>query len=283
MKITLVVLLFLLLYMLSRTVIMSQYNKRLKGVLQIMDHLDDEAVFYSTAEEVIQNCETPEYRNKAIVLKLFGDAYFSRRETFQEDLESLDIESLYRTSGKESTGDNEDSFFYLFLAVPNKLYHTGNVDLIAPLYAKIDEHAEVLDSLLVAKLGKEARKFYEGTDDLGRQFFEQFLEGEYSGYRYNKHLVGIYKNIAEAFLAKLALNEGKEIPEDSVSALRIFRQSTLGSRWLKELGIELPEEEEEKPESDDPADEVQPEMLDDEAAETDSTVVPDQKDGSKDE
>ena len=277
MKITLVVLLFLLLYMLSRTVIMSRYNKRLKGVLQIMDHLDDEAVFYSTAEEVIQNCETPEYRNKAVVLKLFGDAYFSRRETFREDLESLDIESLYRSNGKESTGDNEDSFFYLFLAVPNKLYHTGNVDLIAPLYAKIDEHAEVLDSLLVAKLGREARKFYEGTDDSGKQFFEQFLEGEYSGYRYNKHLVGIYKNIAEAFLAKLALNEGKEIPEESVSALRMFQQSTLGSRWLKELGVELPAEEEEKPETDDPVDEGPAEMLDEDPAD-----VPDQEDGPED-
>ena len=247
MRIMLLVLIMLL-YLIARSFFVTKHGSRLRTVLTIMDHLDDETAFYNHAEEIIQGCDTPEYMNKALVLKMFGDAYFRRGDLLQEDLEKLQVDALYNVGGKINPNEHEDSWFYLFLAIPNKLYHTGSVDLIAPLYDVLDKHAEVLDQMLVVKLGREAKKFYEGTDDLGAGFFQQLLDGDYPGYRYNKHLIGIYKSIAEAFLTRIALNEGKGIPEENLPGLRVFQQSTLGNRWLKELGIELPAEPEESPE-----------------------------------
>ena len=252
MNLTMLILAVLAVYMFLKVHTMSVRNKEIGQVLKMMDHLDNAEEFYRLADEEVQNARTGEYRNKALTLKLFGDAYFRRQDQFRADLEQLDPEPLYMQNGKQNIIFNEDSFFYLFLAIPNKLFHTDSTELIEPLFTKMDAYADPLDELLVSKLGHEAKKYYLHTDDLGKTFFKQFLDGEYAGYRYNTQLIGIYKNIAMAFLTRFAMDEGQEgIPEEYADEMRIFAQSTLGKRWLEELAITIPSSEPEETQEED--------------------------------
>ena len=250
MNLTVLILGVLAIYMIIKVRSLSSRNKQIGEVMELMDHLDDAETFYRLADEKTAS-ENAEFRNKVRCIKMFGDAYFSEIDRFREDLEALEPEALYLRNGKTDILNDEDSFFYLFLAIPNKLYHTGNAELIAPLYQKLDEHAEVLDTLLISKLGHEAAKFYRKEEDGGKAFFEQFLDGDYAGYRYNPQLIGIYKNIAMAFLAKLAQDAGEGIPEEYLEELRTFAAGKLGSRWTEELGITIPSVEPETVQEDD--------------------------------
>ena len=118
--------------------------------------------------------------------------------------------------------------------------------LDSALQRHMAEYDEVNENALLRVLNAENRKFYEGREDKGKAFINSLLDGEYGGYKYSKQLIGLYKHCEEAILAVILRDEGDEEGyQECVSNLEHFAKETrLGKRWTKELGIEIKDEEE---------------------------------------
>ena len=238
-------------YMFYRVFQLSGRGRLNKEMLKILDKMDDRDAFFANADEFINVSKDPEYGQKVRVLRLWGDVFYERDEEFKEHLEDLNIDILLQPTKKnQGFANNEDSFFYLYMAIPNRLNYRGRNDLRKLHEEKIAAYAEVNGDTLLKAIHDENKKYYDGTGDLGREFIKQLLAGEYAGYRYSKQLIGLYKNCEEAILAAQYRDEGNtEGYEECLKDIHNFATNTrLGMRWLKELHIELPKEEEEEPE-----------------------------------
>jgi hypothetical protein len=249
-----------------------------KEMLKILDKMDDRDAFFANADEFINVSKDPEYGQKVRVLRLWGDVFYERDEEFKEHLEDLNIDILLQPTKKnQGFANNEDSFFYLYMAIPNRLNYRGRNDLRKLHEEKIAAYAEVNGDTLLKAIHDENRKFYDRTDDRGQAFIKQLLAGEYAGYRYSKQLIGLYKNCEEAILAAQYRDEGNtEGYEECLKDIHNFATNTrLGIRWLKELHIELPKEEEEPEETEtESAETAEAEAVETEAVETEEPAAP---------
>lgn len=228
-------------------------SRRLNAVLQDMPDKDQ---IFKELDEMTATENDPAFVAKYQVIKLWASIYHNENEMFLDILDKLDIDPLI-SDGKRNTIINyEDSFFYLFLAIPNRLFYAEEPELMEKFYEKIEPYHDTFQNLLVYALGMAARKYYQNIEDLGREMYVKLDEGEYGEYKYNKQLIGIYKNIASSFMAGIALQQNDmELYEKQIPYLQSFATGGLGSRWLKELGIELPAVEEDEEEFDEDFDE----------------------------
>ena len=239
-------------YMFYRVFQLSGRGRLNKEMLKILDKIDNRDEFFASADEFIEVSKDPEYGQKVRVLRLWGDVFYERDEEFKEHLEDLNIDILLQPAKKnQGFANNEDSFFYLYEAMPNRLYSRGRRDLRKLLDEKLSSYEEVNGDTLLKRLHDENAKFYDRTGDQGQEFIKSLLAGEYAGYRYSKQLIGLYKNCEEAILAAQYKEAGNtEGYEECLGNLRNFATNTrLGMRWLKELGLEYPKDEEETEET----------------------------------
>ncbi|MBR3346317.1 MAG: hypothetical protein IKG37_04495 [Solobacterium sp.] len=235
-------------YMLFRIIKLSGRGKKNQKMLKILDQIDDRDAFFQAADCFIATEKDAEFVQKVSVLRLWGDTFYERNEEFHKHLQEINLETLLNPDGKRKGFDsNEDSFFYLYLAIPNRLNYRKAEGLRKLVDEKLAAVREANANTLQQKLYDENKKYYDGTDDRGIPFIKSFLEGEYGGYRYSKQLIGLYKNCEEALLAKVYLEENnREAYDECMKDLENFGKNTrLGIRWLKELGLSYPEETEE--------------------------------------
>jgi hypothetical protein len=249
MNVTLVINVFLIvltLFFASKILKLSGRTKENKKMLKILDSFDDRDTFFSSADEFISTEKNQEFVNKVAVLRLWGDAYYERDEEFRTHLQEVNIDGLLNPDGKNRGYEmNEDSFFYLYLAIPNRLYYRKRDDLRALLCQRMEAYDGINENALLRQIALENRKFYDRKDDFGKRFINSLLEGEYGGFKYSKQLIGLYKHCEEGILAVILKEEGDEEGcEECMNNLSDFAKNTrLGKRWTKELGIELKDEE----------------------------------------
>ena len=241
-----IVLIAISVFMFYRVIKLSGRGKLNKQMLAVLDQFDDRDAFFEQAETFIAEQKDPEYVQKMKVLRLWGDAFYERDEEYKEHLADIDFSALLNPDGKnKGYSANEDSFFYMYLALPNRFYYRRRNDLRSLLDEKLKECEEANRDALLETIYHENQKFYDRTDDFGKAFITRLLDGEYGGYRYSKQLIGLYKHCEEAILAVLRKEEGDEAGfQECMESLKSFAENTrLGKRWTKELGIELPKEE----------------------------------------
>ena len=249
MNVTLVINVFLIvltLFFASKILKLSGRTKENKKMLKILDSFDDRDTFFSSADEFISTEKNQEFVNKVAVLRLWGDAYYERDEEFRTHLQEVNIDGLLNPDGKNRGYEmNEDSFFYLYLAIPNRLYYRKRDDLRSLLYERMEAYEAANENALLRKICQENKKFYDRKDDFGKSFIKSLLDGEYGGFKYSKQLIGLYKHCEEGILAVILKEEGDEEGcEECMNNLSDFAKNTrLGKRWTKELGIELKDEE----------------------------------------
>lgn len=235
-------------YMLFRIFRLSGRGKMNQKMLAILDQIDQEETFFEEADRFIETEKDAEFVQKVSVLRLWGDTFYERNDAFRQHLDELNLETLLNPNGKQKGfSSNEDSFFYLYMAIPNRLNYRKAEGLRKLVDEKLAAVAETNSNTLLKKLYEENKKYYDNTEDRGIPFMKSFLEGEYGGYSYSKQLIGLYKSCEEAILAKVYLEEGNTEGYDTcMKELENFGKNTrLGIRWLKEVGIAYPEEPEE--------------------------------------
>ncbi len=230
----------LVFYMFYRVFFLQKRNKLNNKLLNILGKIEEPDEFFKEADEFIATEKNQEFITKIKVLRLWADAIYEKYDQFDEHLNSIDYQNVMVDSkGKDIIKMNEDTFFYLLVAIPNRLYLNEKQELIKLLDEKM---TDVPDDLLLKEIHKNAMKLYMNQEDYGQQFFENVLNGEYAGYAYSKQLIGMYKSCITCYLAKIALikNDTEKFAtyEDD---LRTFSESHLGTRMLKEMRIQLEE------------------------------------------
>lgn len=245
MRLTTIMIIFMIFYMIFSNIGMGKKTAKSKKLNTVLQDMPDKDLIFQELDEMIAEETDPAFTAKYQVIKVWASIYHNENEMFLENLEKLDIDPLISDGKNNTIMGYEDSFFYLLLAIPNRLFYAKEPELMEKYYEKLEPYKETLKSYLVYALGMAAHKYYQNEDDLGREMYIKLDEGEYGEYKYNKQLIGVYKNIASAFLAGIALQQNNmELYEQQLPYIKSFTTSGLGKRWLKELGIELPEEAE---------------------------------------
>ena len=245
----------LLIFMIFRTISLSKRSKKSKQLIEALQYADDANQFFPKIDEAIASQEDIEYQTKAKILKLWGMAYHNQVEDFKPLLDEISLDALFKQErGITSIQMNEDSFFYLLLAIPNLLQAKDNMELIDVINEKVQPYQDVLQNQIVYALSQECNKFYKHEDDCGETFYNKLLDGDYGEYSYSKNMIGLYKAIASANLAKLYEETNPEKYQEQMDMVETFNQMSVGARWIQCIGLELKEEEvveEEKPSIDD--------------------------------
>jgi hypothetical protein len=237
--------------MIVNIIITSKSQKKRKGLIELVNTIKDQDLFFEKADAIIEaNQDDAEILNKARVLTLWGIAYHKKYERFDEALNAIELDKLIAVKkGAASIDMNEDSFFYMYLGIPNFLYADQKMDLYQKMEEKMQSLDEELKGQLVREIAKETDKYYKNTDDRGLTFYEKVLDGNYGEYTYSKTMIGLYKSIVNANAARIYLDRGDtEKYQTTVEMLRDFDQSGVGHRWLASLDLkvenEQPEDEE---------------------------------------
>ena len=224
-------------YLVIKMFISSKRNGKNKMIIDAVRLINEKEVFFNRVDQLISTVNDPEFANKGRVLKLWGCAYHQDFSEFDSTLQDLDIDSLIEDKkGVKSIDTNEDSFFYLYLAIPNVLHHVGRDDLRTTMHAKLQPYEELLGNQLTKALSDQFDKYYDSVDDRGQTFFEKLLEGDYEGYIYSRTMIGIYKNT----LYKIYQDKAKfDQLEDMKPMLEKFAETGVGKRWIQSLDITL--------------------------------------------
>jgi len=226
-------------------------NRRMLNVLDTFNNDKDGREFFERCDNFLATEKDVEFLGKVRVLRLWGDVYHDLHDEFRKDLEALDLSTLIMKTekGKTNIELNEDSFFYLFLAIPNRFYYSGDTEDAAVFFEKMETIRGEMGNRLVLALSDANRAWYEKGGDTSRDFYRKLLNGDYGEYSYAKEMIGIYKNIASCMGAKIALTVNDQADfNEFVPDLKNFAKSNLGRRFEMELGIQLPEDPEEKAE-----------------------------------
>ena len=232
---------FAIAYLVIKMFISSKRNGKNKMIIDAVRLINEKDMFFNRVDQLISTVNDPEFANKGRVLKLWGCAYHQDFSEFDSTLQELDIDSLIEDKkGVKSIDTNEDSFFYLYLAIPNVLHHVGRDDLRTTMHAKLQPYEEILENQLSKALSDQFDKYYDSVDDRGQTFFEKLLEGDYEGYIYSRTMISIYKNLANATLYKIYQDQAKfEQLEEMKPMLEQFAQTGVGKRWIQSLDISL--------------------------------------------
>ena len=246
-----VVLFIAALFMMYRVIMLNGRNKKAKAIVAIVNCVDDPQLFYSKADEMIQG-KDHEFSVKAQVLKLWGMAYHNRLDSFEKTLKEIDVDALIgEKRGRVDIEPNEDSFFYLYLAIGNILEGLKRKDLRRKLDEKMNKYAYLLQEQFVYQLSSAVNAFYDHHSDRGLSFFEDVLDGNYGQYAYSKTLIGLYKSIAVSHLAVLYKEAGNtEKYEECIPYVENFMEYGVGKRWMKVLKLSLPKKEDKSEKAD---------------------------------
>lgn len=223
-------------------------QQKRKALIDCVNSIKDQDVFFTKVDAVLEaNQENPEIAAKARVLKLWGIAIHKKYEMFEEVLDAIDLKAMIAVKKDvESIEMNEDSFFYLYLGIPNILYMDHRNDLRKKLLEKTNSLGEGMDQQLVHAISMEINKYYENEGDRGLAFYEKVLDGNYGEYTYSKTMIGLYKSIVNAMAARIYLDQGEtEKYQAAEGMVKDFSRSGVGKRWLDSIDLQVPEEPEE--------------------------------------
>lgn len=235
MDIFLILLYVVMVYMIFRMLAMRKVNKKMSKLIDLVKVLEDREAFMTKADENIEAAATDEERTKFQILKLWGLCYHKEYENYERLLDKINPSVLIA-----SKSNNDDSFFYLLLAVPNILQADERWDELKKLEEKTENNREEFEKRLDYQISVHCLKYYRNEDDKGFAFFESVMEGNYGEYFYNRQLIGLYKETVATMLIKEYENKGDmEHYDEMKSICEQYQQTRIGDMWLKNMGIIL--------------------------------------------
>lgn len=242
-----IILYAILIVLIIRVFFTQKSLKKRRQLIEVVKSIHEDDFFDKLDSFEKQMQDDPEILNKGRIIGLWGMAYRKETDDFEKTLNDLDLNVLIKEkNGKYSIDDNEDSFFYIMLTVPELLYFDDQNDLRLKVNQKIEEQRDKLQGQLIYAVYQNVNKYYDHEDDRGLAFYQKVLNGDYADYSYNKQFIGLYKDVVNAQAYAILREEGKENTlEDAQNMLDQFEETTIGMRWLKDLGIRKEEDSEE--------------------------------------
>ena len=234
----------LIIFMVIRSINIIKIGKKNRAIVEAIQKVEDENEFNEYIDS-IRDSASDEMKLKLDIVSLWGKAVHKHTEGYEEKINSLDLKTIIKETKKGlSIEGNEDSFFYLALAIPNILYGNNLTEERKMVEKKLLEVDEEVKDQLIIEIGKNCDNYYNGEINKAQSFFEKVLDGDYAEYTYSKQLIGLYKEICNAMLYKIYEEKNDPRKEELLDLLKIFASRGVGNRWLKALGVEVPEDEE---------------------------------------
>lgn len=181
-------------------------------------------------EKFINETKTDLFKNKARVLLLC--CRLDDKQDYGDILNELDLRSVFYVKNKFSAKEtdlNSDIFIWVIEAMI-KAKKNKDKKLIEGLYAKFNGCDE-LESYAEFRTVSAVKNALLDKSDI--KWFHDLLDGEYTDYKYDKKLIGIYKRISSCMCAYFK----ESIDEYFVSDLGKFKNTMIGANIMKDLGI----------------------------------------------
>ena len=213
-----------------------------RKIIACMDALDNETDFFNKIDEYIESEKSREFKMKGRILKIYACIQNNRLEEAGKILNDLDFLPLIyrdRFQMKINVSANEDSFFYYCFLSCIHLYSLGQLEMISLFKSILDDYKVHLKYQLFYELFDATVDYYKKQYDCGQEVFENIYIGKFKRKKYAKPMRGLYLNLAECFLARIALDENRtaDFEEKYKTNLIKFNQSSMGEMVLKNLGI----------------------------------------------
>ena len=208
----------------------KQY-KRNKGYIDVYTKvLRGSENAYEELSSYIEKESDPTLKTKAMLVKINED--LGNKEV-NEELNNIDIKNIFFDKeffSNEKTDLNSEAFLWLILIL-SKASSLGLIDVMKTTYDKVNEYDEILKNRVEYQVFKST--YFVLTNKESLEFLKSLLAGEYSGYTYDKNLIGIYKKVAACLLAYLK----EDLDESDKLLINSFVTTLIGSRFTKDLGI----------------------------------------------
>lgn len=221
-------------------------NKAVQPVVNLIRKIDDQEEFLKGADEGIAGAKNEMQKTKFQILKLWGLATYGMYEEYDALLPEIHTNTLM--GNKQAP--NDDSLFYMVLAIPNILQKDHQMEKADALLARIKEDIEGAENRLDYQIGLACNDAYADRNDKGVSFFEKVMDGDYGEYEYQKNLISLYKETVSAMLYKhyMVINDQDKV-QDVLPLVESYNETRIGETWLKNIGASLPEEEEKEEET----------------------------------
>ena len=228
-----VVLVVFMVLMIFKNIKLIKRSKHTKKYIECTNAIFEDADY--TNEKInsfIEEEDDSEFKMKGRIIKVYAE--LKTNIDPWSTLSFLDLHDLIYTKNSLDVAKmemNSDSFYWMIMN--NILAHIKNKEeVVTKLNEVMTQYHDLINNDLVIELYDQVEKALSG-DEEGTKFLKALLNGEYSGYRYDKRMIGMYKNVALAIIAYL----GEEISLEDKSELTAFAEYKAGKLLLANLGI----------------------------------------------
>lgn len=223
----------------------AKANKTIQPIINLIRKIDDRDAFLEGCDSGIAKAKSEMEKTKYQVLKLWGLSTYGMYEEYDELLPQVNTAALLGNK----KAPNDDSLFYMVLAIPNILQKNHDEERADALLAKVKNEVSGAERRLDYQVGMACLDAYFDRNDKGVSFFEGVMDGDYGDYDYQKNLISLYKEVVAAMLYKhYSVTGESEKLEDVKPMAESFNETRIGETWLKNIGAEMPSETEEEDE-----------------------------------
>ncbi len=255
--------------MIVRIISMNAQRKKNFRTTELLRNVNDSAMFNEIADRLEQeNQKDIVFLNELKVFRLWEQAMNRRYDAFRKSLEEINLND-YISEGRKGMEVNEVAFFYLLHTIPNIFYGQEDEEMRKLVAEKVETVREKLSNQMIWMIYEANEAMYDGSPEKAVPLYEKILDGDYEGIAYGKSMISVYKKICAVMLAWYYKDRDEEKFNEFKGDLEAFNQMNVGRRWIRNLGIEMPAEEEaaEETEAEETSEE---EPAEEEPAETES-------------
>ena len=252
----------LIIVMMVQILRQSAANKKISKVVEVIRKIDDEQAFMTAVEESITASKSEMEKTKYDVLKCWGLTTYGHYDEYDAFVNTFDLKNLFG----DKNNPNDDSLFYMVLAIPNIMGKDHEMARADALLAKVKKEVPDAERRLDYQIGVACVDAYFDRNDKGVGFFEKVMDGDYGDYDYAKNLISLYKEVVATMLYKYYSLRGEdEKAADVLDLAESYQETRIGDTWIHNIGLTLPssDEEDENDEAGETSDETENETAED--------------------
>ncbi len=211
-------------------------NKHIKNYIKCSDAIfNDDPDMLEITKNYIESEDENEFANKGRVIYIY--ALLQKGVDAKEEVAKLDLKDTFISKKEKFDAKkfeyNSDTYFWLIVTLI-KAHVLADKDVVDGLVKAVERYYDFISQDVVVKLFFAVHHCLAHDEFADPTFLKDLWAGNYpAGCTYDKRLIGFYKYLAIATLAKL----GEPLDEEMNTDLRNFAAMKAGVIVLRDFGI----------------------------------------------